>query len=237
VAQAQRVPAQTAPVKIPTKGLLSIGQVMAKLTPEFPDLTPSKLRFLEDQGLVTPERTPSGYRKFSGEDVNRLRLILTLQRDQYLPLKVIRKHLDDIASGKATALPTAQGLAAGSPVVKAKLTREELARSAGASLNLLQDAVSAGLLPAANTYSDEAVTVLSSLADLQRAGIEPRHLRTMSAAAEREYSLIERSLMPILHRQDVATKAKAKERANDIARQLDVVRGHMLRMVISKHQG
>ncbi|HWU30361.1 MAG TPA: MerR family transcriptional regulator, partial [Microbacterium sp.] len=76
-------------------GLLSIGQVLARLTPEFSQLTSSKLRFLEVQGIVTPSRTESGYRKFSAHDVERLRTALTLQRDHYLPLSVIREQLDE----------------------------------------------------------------------------------------------------------------------------------------------
>ena len=103
----------TAARKAPaTRGLLSIGQVLAKVSPDFPDLTPSKLRFLEEQGLITPERTPSGYRKFSVEHVDRLRLILTMQRDHYLPLKVIRTHLDEIDAGNTPALPNAHSLSA-----------------------------------------------------------------------------------------------------------------------------
>ena len=73
--------------------LMSIGEVLAHLRAEFPDTTISKLRFLEAEGLVEPERTPSGYRKFSGADVARIRYVLTAQRDQYLPLRVIREHL------------------------------------------------------------------------------------------------------------------------------------------------
>ena len=96
----------------PARGLLSIGQVLAKVSPDFPDLTPSKLRFLEEQGLITPERTPSGYRKFSVEHVDRLRLILTMQRDHYLPLKVIRAHLEEIDAGNNPALPNAASLSA-----------------------------------------------------------------------------------------------------------------------------
>jgi len=87
--------------------LYTIGQVLAVLKPEFGDLSPSKLRFLEDQGLVTPERTESGYRKFSDSQIERLRVILTLQRDQYLPLKVIRDHLDELDAGRQPLLPTA----------------------------------------------------------------------------------------------------------------------------------
>ena len=85
--------------------LLSIGQVLARLTVEFPDLTPSKLRFLEERQLISPARTESGYRKFSPSDLDRLRFVLTMQRDHYLPLKVIRGYLDELDAGRPPALP------------------------------------------------------------------------------------------------------------------------------------
>lgn len=216
------------------RSLLSIGQVLAKLSPEFTDLTPSKLRFLEEQGLVTPARTASGYRKFSPADVDRLRLVLSMQRDHYLPLKVIRQHLEEIDSGANPALPNATSLAADSLLVsRIRYTREEVAKIAGASLNLLQDAVSAGMIEPAESYGEETVAVLTAIAELQRSGIEPRHMRTMRASAEREYSLIERALVPVTHRQGAASKARAAERAHDIARHIETVRSQLLRQIIS----
>ncbi len=218
----------------PARGLLSIGQVLAKVSPDFPDLTPSKLRFLEEQGLITPERTPSGYRKFSVEHVDRLRLILTMQRDHYLPLKVIRTHLDEIDAGNNPSLPNAASLSADSLLAApTRYTREEFVRACGASMNLLQDAVSAGMLEPADSYSEEHVQVFTALVELQRSGIEPRHLRTMRAAAEREYSLIERALVPVSHRQDAASKARSTERAHEISRHIEVVRTQILRQVIT----
>ena len=93
------MPAASARHRASSAGLLSIGQVLARLSPEFPSLTSSKLRFLEVQGIVTPLRTESGYRKFSQDDLERLRLALTLQRDHYLPLSVIRDYLEDVDAG------------------------------------------------------------------------------------------------------------------------------------------
>lgn len=221
--------------KAPARSLLSIGQVLAKLSPEFTDLTPSKLRFLEEQGLVTPARTASGYRKFSPADVDRLRLVLSMQRDHYLPLKVIRQHLEEIDSGANPALPNATSLAADSLLVsRIRYTREDVAKIAGASLNLLQDAVSAGMIEPAESYGEETVAVLAAIAELQRSGIEPRHMRTMKASAEREYSLIERALVPVTHRQGAASKARAAERAHDIARHIETVRSQLLRQIISQ---
>jgi DNA-binding transcriptional MerR regulator len=216
--------------------LLSIGQVQAKLLPEFPDLAQSKLRFLEDEGLVTPARTEAGYRKYTPEDVQRVRLILTMQRDRYLPLKVIAAHLDSIERGETSALPNADSLADGSPVATSvRRTREELVRDAGATMNLLQDAVSAGFLPAAESYPEDALATLTALAELQKAGIEPRHMRTLRAAAEREFALIERSLVGLLAKPSVAGKSRANERARELAEQVDVVRAAMLRSVIAQN--
>jgi DNA-binding transcriptional MerR regulator len=216
--------------------LLSIGQVQAKLLAEFPDLAQSKLRFLEDEGLVTPARTEAGYRKYTPEDVQRVRLILTMQRDRYLPLKVIAAHLDSIERGETSALPHSAGIEEGSPVATSvRRTREELVRDSGATMNLLQDAVSAGFLPAADSYAEDAVVTLTSLAQLQRAGIEPRHMRTLRAAAEREFALIERSLVGLLAKPSVAGRSRANERARELAEQVDVVRAAMLRSVISQN--
>jgi len=208
--------------------LLSIGQVLAKLTPEFPELTPSKLRFLEEQGLVSPSRTPSGYRKFSAADLERLKFVLGMQRDHYLPLKVIRDHLAELDAGIAPLL-------SGGPALPTMLstgrkhTREELLRESGASAQLLSDAVSASLVPAAEVFDEEALRVLSALVELGRRGIEPRHLRTVRAAVERELGLIESAVAPIAHRRDASGRAKTADTAQEIARHLDIVRASLLR--------
>jgi DNA-binding transcriptional MerR regulator len=164
--------------------LLTIGQVLARLKPEFPDLSSSKLRFLEERELVTPIRTASGYRKFSAADLERLRVILGLQRDHYLPLKVIKEYLADLDAGREPVLPG--GGDAPKPSIlgrERRYTRDETVRAAGASPMLLADAVSASLLPATDTYGDDGVSVLKALVELQRTGIEPRHLRTLRSTA------------------------------------------------------
>src|SRR5690606_26874268 len=142
-------------------GLLSIGQVLARLTPEFPDLTSSKLRFLEVQGIVRPARTESGYRKFSQADIDRLRLGLTLQRDHYLPLSVIREQLDQIeASGEGGATVTPPPSI--TPPAR-RYRRDELLSAAGAGPQLLNDAISTGIITAAETYPESTVTLLRAL--------------------------------------------------------------------------
>jgi len=190
--------------------LLSIGQVLARLTPQFPDLTPSKLRFLEEQGLVSPARTDSGYRKFCTADLERLRLILSMQRDHYLPLKVIRAYLDDLDAGRNPTMPggATPGLSMLSTV--RRLTREELLREAGASPALLHDAVSSSIIVPA----------------------EPRHLRGFRGAAERELGLIESALVPQARRKDASSRAQASEMAVEIAGQLEVVRSSLIRSAL-----
>ena len=215
--------------------LLSIGQVLARLNPEFPDLSPSKLRFLEERQLITPSRTESGYRKFSPADVERLRLVLSMQRDYYLPLKVIRSYLDELDAGREPVLPG--GVTVASPSMlptERRLTRDELIREAGANAMLLQDAVSASLIVPADHYGEELLMVLKSLVELQRSGIEPRHLRGFRAAAERELGLIESALIPIARRKDASSRAKAQELAREIAGQLEVVRSSLIRSALGR---
>ncbi len=172
-------------------GLFSIGQVLERLQGEFGDLTPSKLRFLEEQGLVTPQRTKSGYRKFSQQHVERLRLILTLQKDHYLPLKVIAEVLEEMDAGRDPVIPGASNRSASSILVPQRLlSREELQRLTGASARFLGEAIAAGLLPAAEVFPHEAVAELTALLKLSELGLTPRHLRNMRAAAERDAELI-----------------------------------------------
>lgn len=219
-----------------TPSLLSIGQVLARLTADFPDLSNSKLRFLEEQGLVSPSRTASGYRKFSPADVERLRLILSMQRDHYLPLKVIRLYLSDLDAGKQPAFP---GLPDGAPAPTIipggrRYKRDDLVKESGATLLLLNDAISASVIVPAENYGEETVTVLKALVALQRCGIEPRHLRGFRAAAERELGLIESALMPMTRRKDAASRARASELAGEIAGQLETVRGSLIRSALGR---
>ncbi len=224
--QAARVPAAS-------RALLSIGQVLERLTPEFPDLSSSKLRFLEERGLVSPARTASGYRKFSPEDVERLRTVLGMQRDHYLPLKVIKAYLADLDAGLEPALP-GTGAAPSMLGDERRFQRDDLLRESGASAELLQEAISASLIAPADVYGEEALTVLGALVELGRTGIEPRHLRGFRAAAEREIGLIETALVPIAHRNDVTSKARTAELAREIAGQLDVVRGSIIRSSLAR---
>ena len=219
----------------PDAALLSIGQVLARLTGEFPDLTPSKLRFLEERQLIFPARTESGYRKFSATDLDRLRFVLTMQRDHYLPLKVIRGYLEELDAGKQPELPGGSTVAGTSILpTDRKYKRDELVREAGATPQLLNDAVSSSLMVASDVYGDDALVVLRSLVELQRSGIEPRHLRGFRAAAERELGLIESALIPVARRKDASSRAKAGELAREIAGQLEIVRSSLIRSALTR---
>jgi DNA-binding transcriptional MerR regulator len=220
----------------PRESLLSIGQVLARLSPEFPDLSPSKLRFLEERHLIAPARTDSGYRKFSATDLDRLRFVLTMQRDHYLPLKIIRTYLDELDAGRQPMLPGGATQAPSILSTDRRYTRAELLREAGATVMLFNDAISASLLLPAEYFGEDTLSVLRALVELQRSGIEPRHLRGFRAAAERELGLIESALIPVARRKDASSRAKAAELAREIAGQLEVVRGSLIRSALTKLQ-
>lgn len=211
--------------------LLSIGQVLSRLTPEFPQLSSSKLRFLEERGIVTPSRTESGYRKFAPKDVDRLRLALTLQRDRYMPLSVIREHLD--RRDEEGVDPSAD-LPVSIVATPRRFRREELLSAAGAAPQLLNDAISTGVIVPADTYTEATVALLRGLVALDRHGIEPRHLRQLRQSAERDVALVESALSPLLRRTDPASRAKAAEMAPELAARLEDVRGMFAKEALAR---
>ncbi|MEV8268035.1 MerR family transcriptional regulator [Microbacterium sp. NPDC076911] len=226
------MPAASARERAASSGLLSIGQVLARLSPEFPSLTSSKLRFLEVQGIITPLRTESGYRKFSPDDLERLRLALTLQRDHYLPLSVIRDYLQDVDAGRDPVTPTSVPPPSIVPAPR-RYRREELLAASGAAPQLLNDAISTGVL-AADVYTDQSVALLRALVALDRHGIEPRHMRTLRQSAERDVSLIESALAPLLRRTDSSSRGRAGELAPQLAQQLEEVRAIFVRAALER---
>ncbi|WP_369187579.1 MerR family transcriptional regulator [Streptomyces sp. R08] len=207
-------------------GLMSIGTVLTVLRDEFPEVTISKIRFLESEGLIEPQRTPSGYRKFSPADVERLGHVLRMQRDHYLPLKVIREHLDAMARGEAAPLPTVgrqrDGEAALEPVegpTAARIGRAELMAAAGIGEQELQEWESYGLIAPLpdGVYDAEAVTVAGLVLELGRFGIEPRHLRVMKAAADREAGLVDQVVAPLKRHRNPQTRVHAEARTKELA--------------------
>ncbi|MEU0661068.1 MerR family transcriptional regulator [Streptomyces lavendulocolor] len=210
--------------------LVSIGTVLNQLREEFPEVTISKIRFLEAEGLVEPQRTASGYRKFSPRDVERLARILRMQRDHYLPLKVIREHLDAVERGEQVELPAAPGpqrdpldgdpwdTAQDRPTA-ARVGRAELLAAAGAGEDELAEWEAYGLVVQGvdGGYDAEAVTVAKLVADLGRFGLEPRHLRAVKAAAEREAGLVEQVVAPLRRHRNPQTRAHAEATAKELA--------------------
>ncbi|MEY4434526.1 MAG: hypothetical protein RIR16_566 [Actinomycetota bacterium] len=214
--------------------LLTIGQVLGLLNPEFPDLSPSKLRFLEEQGLVTPQRTNSGYRKFTSLDVDRIRIILELQRDQYLPLKVIRQYLADLDEGKQP------NLAAVKPehlkgVRTKKVSKLDLISETGITETLINEAKDVSLLT--EPFDGSSIEIAKAVVHLQRFGIQPRHLRGLKASAEREIGIIEGVVAPVLGKNDAASKSRAAHYAAEIENQFSAIRGVLIRTVIDRIDG
>lgn len=207
---------------------MSIGEVLAELRPEFHDVTISKIRFLEDQGLIVPERTAAGYRKFTPQDVERLRFVLAQQRDHYLPLRVIRDYLDAVDRGLDPA-PLPGGVQTGPRLVQTesprdrrevRLTRDDLARATDLRPTTLAALESAGLLAAdqrTGLFDDDAVQIGRAAAQLASFGIEPRHLRAFKTAADREAGLIEQVVEPVRHQRGPESAARADEVARELA--------------------
>jgi len=179
--------------------LLTIGTVTRRLQEEFPEISISKIRYLEDQGLLAPRRTQGGYRLFSEEDVERLETILRLQRDEFLPLRVIREEL--ASPGKAAKGPKRRrgGLSA----AEDELDIGELCERAGVTPSLARELEQFGLLAprsenGTKLYGEGDVDVASTCAKLARYGISARHLRTFRTAADREAGLLEQIVSPAL---------------------------------------
>jgi DNA-binding transcriptional MerR regulator len=216
-----------------TRGGASIGEVLTQLRPEFTDITISKIRFLESEGLVTPERTSSGYRKFAPADIARLRYVLTQQRDNYLPLRVIKDQLDAIDRGLvpsgATALPRLPHLAITENAPNAdnfypvpamlRLSREELLNATGLRSEQLTELEQFGLISSrtGGHYDDDALAIGKVVVDMARFGIEGRHLRAFRSAADREVGLFSQVVGPISRQRGPEAKSRAQETVRELA--------------------
>jgi DNA-binding transcriptional MerR regulator len=213
--------------------LFTIGRVLNILELDFPELSPSKLRFLEDQGLVTPQRTDAGYRKFTDGDIDRLRIILELQRDQYLPLKVIRQYLDDLDAGKTPKLPNSAEPKSLRVKQGKKFTELDLIAETAITPALIADAQEVGLLTV-EPFSVADVNIARAVVQLQRFGIAPRHLRGLKAAADREIGIIEGVVAPVLAKNETGSRSRAAHFAEEIENQFASIRAEIVRSVIGK---
>ena len=195
-----------------------IGEVIGQLSDEFPDIRISKIRFLEAEGLIEPARSPSGYRRFSRRDVQRLRYILTAQRDHYLPLRVIKEKLDSPEPGLASEPRLAPGGGSRPPAAGHMLSRAELLTAAGIDSARLDELEEYGLVRRrGRQYGQDALAVASLVAELAKFGVQARHLRAHKAAAQRETSLIEQVVAPVLRQRNAGAAERAAQMARDIA--------------------
>jgi DNA-binding transcriptional MerR regulator len=200
----------------PVRGHLGISEVLAQLRAEFPDISVSKIRFLETEGLIEPARAPSGFRRFDATDVERLRYILTAQRDQYLPLRVIKERLScDEQSEAVRSGPAHADWRGDRP---SQLTRRELLERAGITDPQLTELEAFGLLRrVGRLYSEDALEIARTAAALAAYGVEARHLRTIRAAVERETTLIEHVVAPILKQRGAGARDLAEQTATELA--------------------
>jgi DNA-binding transcriptional MerR regulator len=210
----------------------SIGEVLRRLRPEFPDVSISKIRFLEAEGLVTPQRSASGYRRFDESDLRRLHYVLAAQRDQYLPLRVIKEHLDAIDRGlqppelagpprvplaTVAAGPTGADFESASQL---RMSVAELSVATGLSAEAIAALVGYGLispLPGTDHYDADALGVAEAVAGFGRFGLEPRHLKSFKSAADREIGMIEQVVTPMSRVRGPESAGRAVEAARELA--------------------
>lgn len=198
---------------MPETSELSIGEVINLLRDDFPDVSVSKIRFLESQGLIEPDRSGSGYRQFDNNDVARLRFILQQQRDHFLPLKVIKSKLtlwergEDLSDGATAATQSLEE--SGEP-----LDRAELLKRSKLDEGQLEALIDIGLIrpiPDSVVFPAEAGIVAMEAKRLMDHGLEPRHLRTVRLSSEREADLLEQLVAPLLKASNPEAKARAKD--------------------------
>jgi DNA-binding transcriptional MerR regulator len=202
-----RLPADDeARLDVGSQELLTIGSVVKRLRGEFPDLSVSKIRYLEEQQLIAPRRTRSGYRLFSREDYNRLVRVLTMQRDEYLPLKVIRREIER-GGGAPVGTASRQGPRKADfiePVGRGReYTAEEVAELTGADGALLQELeeyelVRGRQVSGVKRYTEIDAAIVAAAVRLSLVGLRPKNLRILKSAVDREFGLIEQVVLPVL---------------------------------------
>ena len=234
-----------------TRNYQSIGEVLIAVKTEFPDITISKIRFLESEGLITPERTPSGYRKFYVDDVDRLKSILRMQRDEYLPLKVIKERLvqsDAVDAGADVELEGASAEGEGASVSEElaeaptglQMSLEEMSAATGVERERIKELESFGIVcthgPEGGRYYDgEDYIVLSIVKDFLRHGIEPRHLTMYKHFADRESSFFEALVAPTLRQRNPDARRAATQTLTDLSVTSRKFKQALLRNALREH--
>ncbi|HWO70291.1 MAG TPA: MerR family transcriptional regulator [Actinomycetota bacterium] len=231
-----------------TRNYQSIGEVLVSVKAEFPDITISKIRFLESEGLIHPERTPSGYRKFYEKDVERLKAILRMQRDEYLPLKVIKERLAKMDAGEAQEPQAAATVQAGpeaadelaEPPTGLQMSLEEMAAATGVEKERIKELESFGLVcshgpDGARYYDGDDYVVLSVVRDFFKYGVEPRHLTMYKHFAEREGAFFEAIVMPMLRQRNPDARRAAANALLELARVSRKLKQALLRVNLRKY--
>jgi DNA-binding transcriptional MerR regulator len=233
-----------------TRNYQSIGEVLVAVKTEFPDITISKIRFLEAEGLIEPERTPSGYRKFYAQDLEKLKSILRMQRDEYLPLKVIKERLLKQEAGEDVELD-----ADGEPVEAAaaevseeiadaptglQMSLEEMSAATGIEKERIKDLESFGIVcshgPEAAVYYDgDDYIVLSIVKDFFRYGVEPRHLTMYKHFEEREAAFFETIVAPMMRQKNPDARKAASQSLAELSKISRKFKQALLRTNIRDH--
>jgi hypothetical protein len=230
--------------------LLTIGEVLVRLRDEFLDISISKIRFLETNGLVSPERTASGYRKFSLVDVERLRYVLRMQRDHFLPLRVIKEHIDalnrglqpaqvgDVAPKAPRALISTDSIEVSNQLLTVKMNRLELMSDTGADAEFVDQMVEFGLVrPDGQGYFSVTASAVINLALTLRAfGLEPRHLKTVLTSASREVDLFSPLVKSAASGKGVDASAQAQELALQLANSITSLHSLLIREIIERQK-
>lgn len=212
-----------------TRNYQSIGEVLVSVKTEFPDITISKIRFLESEGLIEPERTPSGYRKFYDKDVARLKHILLLQRDEYLPLKVIKDRLltqeagPEMTAGEQAAAEREVDDGLAEPPTGLQMSIEEMSTATGVHKERIKELESFGLISShgpdsAKYYNGDDYVVLSIVRDFFKYGVEPRHLTMYRHFADREATFFESIIMPQLRQRNPDARKLAAGSLGELSR-------------------
>lgn len=239
-----------------TRNYQSIGEVLVAVKTEFPDITISKIRFLESEGLIDPERTPSGYRKFYAEDLDRLKSILRMQRDEYLPLKVIKERLLKQDSGDDDSHPTLEQAVSGAEPGGAagassdddlaetptglQMSLEEMSAATGVERERIKELTSFGIVcvhgpESARYYDGDDYIVLSIVKDLLRHGIEPRHLTMYKHFADRESAFFEALVAPTLRQKNPDARRAAAQTLADLTSTSRKFKQALLRNALRDH--
>ena len=223
---------------------MTIGEVVLRLRSAYPDLSISKVRFLEEEGLVAPERTAGGYRKFSQTDVSRVEMILRLQKDHFLPLAVIREKLSDFDRGRIPSELQRSPVGMTEPLPlsvedEGPFAIETAPTALGIPVTFIRELAEFGLvviarLDGADSLERGDVQIVHAAWDMRRFGIEPRHLRMYENFADREAALFSQILMPAFRHRTPDTKQKLSETLTELGSLTDELKGRMLRRALGK---